>query len=153
MKFIADTMLGRLARWLRICGYDVVYSNTATDDEILRIALKEKRYLLTRDNLLYWRAGKWGALVPSSDIKEQLTWVEQHFSCKLEVKYTRCPVCNEQVVPVKLEDVEEKIPPKVKQFAKEFWMCPKCKRIYWEGSHRQKAELFLKKAKNKEKKK
>jgi uncharacterized protein len=142
MKFIADVMVGKLARWLRILGFDVVYSNKFEDDEIIRIAEAEDRLILTRDTGLISRRIKARWLFIASDhCREQLRQVIDTFSLREFHVFTRCVECNTPLNAVDKESVFEKVPPFVYLTQKRFAMCPSCNRVYWHGTH---AEEILK---------
>jgi len=139
MRFVADAMVGRLVRWLRISGYDTVYLKEAEDQEILRFARDEKRILLTRDRGLERRAAAVGVkhiFIAKNDIDAQL---KQMMAAGVEIKGTpvcaRCPGCNGKIGGVKKGDVEGKVPPGVFEKVEEFCKCLTCGKIYWEGGH------------------
>ena len=137
MRFIADMMLGRLARWLRLYGYDTLYG-IEDDEEIIRAALSEGRVILTRDSGLAERARKLGAeafLLRSNTLKEQVKELK-----RLGVEFkelfpanARCPKCNGPIRPASKEEVKGKVPPKVYELYDEFYICQNCGQIYWPG--------------------
>jgi hypothetical protein len=137
MRFIADMMLGRLARWLRLYGYDTLYG-VEDDDEILRVALAENRVLLTRDSGLAKRAEKFGVesiLLNSNSLEGQVGELKKH---GLEFRElfpanARCPKCNGQIRPVSKEDVRDRVPRAVYERYDEFYVCENCGQIYWQG--------------------
>jgi len=135
-KFIADDMLGKLAKWMRILGYDTVYYRTQIDNELIEQAQKEKRILLTRDIQL---SRNWlvpTLLIKEETIDEQLKQVIQRFNLEIEEGlFSRCPKCNTLLTEIKKEEIKEKIPEYVYQSYNEFWICPTCKRYYWAGTH------------------
>jgi len=141
MNILCDHMLGSLATWLRIFGFDTFYpSNTMTDDHILQIARDEKRLLLSRDHLLLQRAKK--ALIPvleiqTTNLSEQLRLVLQKIPIDEELFLTRCTLCNTPLHTIRKEDIKDKVPEKVYQTKESFWMCPTCKKYYWMGTHYQ----------------
>ncbi|AFK22330.1 Mut7-C RNAse domain-containing protein [Pyrococcus sp. ST04] len=137
MKFIADMMLGRLARWLRLYGYDTLYG-IKEDEEIVKIARKDGRIILTRDSGLVERAKKLGVkaiLIMSNSLEEQIRQLmdEGVEFGELFPENARCPKCNGVIVRVKKEDVAGKVPPKVYEAYDEFYMCTNCGQIYWPG--------------------
>lgn len=135
MKFICDEMLGTLAKWLRIIGYDTKYARGMKDEEIIEIAIKEDRIVLTRDKMLSRKAMK-GFYIEEKELEKQIERVVKKF--KLDVKkniFSRCTVCNIPVVKIERSKVEGKVPENVWKNNKEFWICPNCGRIYWMGSH------------------
>ena len=136
MKFICDEMLGTLAKWLRILGYDTVYVKNIDDEKIMEIAEKEKRVVLTRDRLLA-RKAKESLYIEERKLEKQIEKVFEHFNLKIEVDkiLSRCTICNVIVIPIKKEEIREKVPEHVWLNHEKFWICPKCKRVYWVGSH------------------
>ncbi|MCD6468067.1 MAG: Mut7-C RNAse domain-containing protein [Thermoplasmata archaeon] len=139
MKLLCDQMLGTLARWLRLLGFDVYYANEkTTDDEILDIAEKEKRVVISRDKQLVERAEKRrmpNIEVTSTDLDEQLKTVTSVYPVNNKTVLSRCSLCNTPLLKVKKEDVKGKVPSKVFDAHEEFWYCKKCDKIYWKGSH------------------
>jgi uncharacterized protein len=135
-RFIADVMVGKLARWLRVLGFDVAYSNKYQDDEIVRIAGAEKRIILTRDTGLAARRQIPSCLlIESGDYKAQIEQVLRTFALKEFNVFSRCLECNTPLQDVDKEAVFEKIPPYVYLTQERFAMCPSCGRIYWHGTH------------------
>ena len=140
MRFLADGMLGKLTRWLRILGCDVKYFNSLEDEELIDISIKEHRVLLTRDIELFKRAVSKGAIaffVEGRDEIEKLAEISEHFNVRLEidVENSRCPKCNAKIQPISKNEVKGKVPPATFRFHDEFWKCPQCGQIYWRGSH------------------
>jgi uncharacterized protein with PIN domain len=136
MKFIADVMVGKLARWLRILGFDVAYSNKYEDDEMIRIAEAENRVILTRDRALAARRMKIPCLLIASDhYKEQIRQVITAFSLADFKTFSRCIECNAELQSVDKEAVFERIPPFVYLTQERFAICPRCQRVYWHGTH------------------
>ncbi|AEK73868.1 hypothetical protein GQS_09875 [Thermococcus sp. 4557] len=137
MRFIADMMLGRLARWLRLYGYDTLYG-VEDDDEIIRAALREGRVILTRDSGLAGRAEKRGVgviLLSSNSLEGQ---VEELMRFGLEFRElfpanARCPKCNGLIRPVSKEEVKDRVPESVYERYDEFYVCENCGQIYWPG--------------------
>jgi len=135
MKFLCDHMLGTLAKWLRMLGFDTSYSPPIDDDELLKVAWREGRILLTRDK----NVGSFKEVkilnVESDDLDEQLGEVLK--ACNLEIKdpMSRCSLCNTLVREVKKEDCAGKVPQGVFERQDKFWFCDKCKKYYWAGSH------------------
>ena len=136
MKFIADVMVGRLARWLRVLGFDVVYSSQYDDDEIIRLANDEGRIILTRDTRLAARHRNGRCLLIESDnYKEQLRQVLACFDLKGFNVFSRCLECNRVLEDVDKETIFEKVPPYVYLTHERFARCPSCNRVYWHGTH------------------
>ena len=136
-RFVADAMLGRLAKWLRMMGYDVTFFNDVDDLVLLRHARAESRLLLTRDRALARRAGPLGVMVHSQTLEEQLRELAERGIIHGPRDETRCPVCNTLLIAVPREEVRERVPPYVFQTQEEFYECPDCCRIYWAGTHWQ----------------
>jgi uncharacterized protein len=137
-RFVADVMLGRLAKWLRIAGFDVLYSNKFSDDELIAISNLEKRVLLSRDTrLLIRKPVKDFIFLNSQDIQTQIRQVFDtlHISA-LSSPLTRCLSCNESLVDTPRESVYELVPPFVYKTQSHFKSCPKCGKIFWAGTHR-----------------
>jgi uncharacterized protein with PIN domain len=141
MKFIADCMLGKLAKWLRMMGFDTVYIYGAHDDELVRLAVREDRILLTRDHLLAERriVRNRCLFIKHSNTTDQLRQVVDELNLELsEAKMlTRCAVCNGEIWSVSRETVAEEIPPYVYRTQPEFGRCTSCGKAYWKGSHVQ----------------
>ena len=138
-RFIADAMLGKLAKWLRVLGVDVAYNPQATDDQLLRCAAQENRILLTRDRRLVGRRGahrRW--LIESDYYHEQVRQVVQRFGLKPGIHIlSRCLRCNTLLHPVERAVVAAgKVPPYVYASQTTFKHCSTCDRIYWGGTHR-----------------
>jgi uncharacterized protein with PIN domain len=141
-RFIADHMLGRLARWLRICGYDTVFSPAYDDADIVRIALREGRVILTRDRGLVARAAARNFIfIESQEHTEQLRQVFDALKLKPDVErvFTICPVCNRNVVAVAKDEVSGLVPPYVYLRQDVYSKCPGCRRIFWRGTHYERA--------------
>jgi hypothetical protein len=125
MRFAADSMLGKLARWLRLSGYDVTYlSEGLNDREILDLAAGEGRILLTRDSQLHRSAEKrWikAVLIESNHLVKQLRQLVRCAGVKLQEAplFSRCPLCNGEIA----------------QAEEGLWRCAECGKVYWEGRH------------------
>lgn len=141
VRFIADVMLGKLARWLRILGYDVEYEPNADDDELVARAVRDGRVLLTKDRHLVerWRRKlrQHGyLLLTSDDWREQLKETVAHFNLDIHNhRLTRCPDCNGVLEEVSKESVRYKVPFFVFSNHDRFAQCNRCGKIYWAGSH------------------
>lgn len=136
-RFSADAMLGRLARWLRVLGYDTVYQAHGPDAELVRQALREARLLLTRDRALVRQQPLDDILlVENSSPLLQLRQVVHHYALPWrEHLFSRCLLCNAELCPMAPQDVADGVPSYVCQTQQRFRCCPTCKRIYWEGTH------------------
>jgi uncharacterized protein with PIN domain len=135
IALLADGMLGRLAKWLRLLGYDTEYDNKASDLELARRARSEGRILLTRDRELAARRGLRTILIESQVLEEQVRQVEEELGPPPDSALTRCSVCNVVLTPAEREEVSDKVPPYVLRTQEEFRVCSSCGRVYWPGSH------------------
>jgi len=137
MIFAADCMLGRLARWLRVFGFDVLYFPRIEDGALLGVARREGRVLLTRDRgLLERTAGHSALFVASEKWEDQLVQVLEAFGLKDRLApHTRCLDCNAPLKPVPRERVRNLASPFVIEHGAAFALCPACGRLYWKGSH------------------
>jgi uncharacterized protein with PIN domain len=132
-------MLGTLAKWLRIYGFDTFYANsTISDDKIIIISKKENRCLITRDEELVFRCRRENINVihlKTVDLDEQLKIVLQDLEIDKDKILSRCIVCNSELSEIKKDKVTDKVPERVFQNHEKFWFCKKCDKIYWKGSH------------------
>jgi len=139
MKLLCDQMLGSLAKWLRIFGFDTFYANSEiTDQELLKIAEKENRTVITRDKELTQKARKRNVNVIQikiTDLEEQLNQVLNLIKVDKELLLTRCTICNSLIKKINKSDVKGKVPEKVFANKDEFWFCSNCNKFYWTGSH------------------
>lgn len=152
MRFIADGMLGKLTRWLRMLGHDVTYYRSLDDDKLVEVALSEKRVLLTRDHTLHKQAATRGVdavLVEAGDEAEKLADLAKRFGFKLEINLSisRCPKCNTTIEAVSKETVIGEIPEATSIYYDDFWKCPGCGQVYWQGAHWKRIEQTLEEAK------
>jgi hypothetical protein len=156
-RFLADAMLGRLARWLRILGYDAEYF-PGEDDELIRRARREGRLLLTRDTRLLRRRAAGARPVPGRDaerlpphlfiesdhVMEQLRQVVAALHLRPAAPPAhRCSCCNAVLEPRDKAQVLGLIPDFVWSHQQAFWACPRCQRIYWAGTHRRRMEEVI----------
>lgn len=146
VAFLCDHMLGTLAKWLRILGFDATYPQDLSDDGLLDLAKSEDRILLTRDKDLVGRRNVRSIYVSSDNLDEQVGQVLRDLNLEIESPLSRCPVCNEEVVAVPREEVSGKVPEGVYERQEEFWSCPACGRYFWQGTHwdrmREKIERY-----------
>ena len=137
VRFLADAMLGRLARWLRILGFDCAYESEGDDEDLVRRAQQEERILLTRDQRLPedWRLSGIH-LIGSEDLREQLREVLDRFDLRAAVRlFSRCNECNHPLREAPESELAERVPPHALASHDRFLECPTCRRVYWEGSH------------------
>lgn len=138
-RFLADVNLGKLARYLRMAGFDTAYRNDAGDAELIEQMLDENRTLLTRDReLLMHKVVEKGYLPRSDRPSEQLEEVLRRFSLFDKVDpYSRCPSCNGLLQSVDKEEILDQLEPLTKRHYEQFSQCPSCGQVYWAGSHRR----------------
>ncbi len=147
MKFIADVMLGKLARQLRLLGFDVLYDRTFADNEIIRISLEEGRMILTRDTALVKRPlAASHVFITDNDVRRQILQVLDSLVLE-EIPHplTRCSECNEPLAAISRTEAKDLVPAYVYENNEEFLACLKCGRIYWKGTHTRRMALPLKK--------
>lgn len=137
LKFILDVHLGRLAKYLRLCGFDSLFSQFFEDREIIETALSEKRIILTRDKqLLKDRRVTHGYWIRSQNHYEQLREVFVRFDLKDRMMlFARCISCNTLLEEVDKEDIKDRLLADTSRYFSKFTICPGCDRIFWEGSH------------------
>jgi uncharacterized protein len=134
-RFLADHMVGRLATWLRVLGYDTEYAGKLDDAAIAGQAQREDRIVLTRDRELARRKNIRALLICSEKIDEQLVEVLTAGAGPIEGGEARCPVCNGELADLPKAEAAERVPPYVRQTQERFWLCRRCGRIYWQGTH------------------
>ena len=139
-RFVVDVNLGRLARLIRVLGFDVWWSSDADDATLAHISLDEQRILLTRDRgLLKRRAITHGLFVHSQDPEEQTLEVIRRLDLRQRLApLTRCLHCNGKLAAVAKHEVVDQLEPLTRQYYEEFSRCAECGRIYWAGSHHAK---------------
>ncbi|MFW0859313.1 MAG: Mut7-C RNAse domain-containing protein [Dehalococcoidia bacterium] len=142
-KFIVDLNVGKLAKRLRMLGYDALFINGLDDNELVRIALKEGRVLLTRDTGILRRGvaftGKIKVvLIEADNVREQLRQVAEMLQLESgSDPFSLCLECNQPLIPRGREEVHDLVPPYVFRTQEQYMQCPGCNRIYWRGTHWQ----------------
>ena len=132
-RFVADHMLGSLARWLRMMGYDTVYDKALDDPAIAKLAREESRFIVTRDRELAKEAG---ALLIEADVLDlQLKAVTEKFGLKFHDDMIRCSACNGDLTDIPKDQAKDSVPEGALAANEKFWKCTKCGKIYWKGSH------------------
>jgi uncharacterized protein with PIN domain len=136
-RFVADTHLGKLARHLRMAGFDTLYGNDWDDDRIVALSNGERRTILTRDKgMLRRREVERGYFVRAVESEVQLAEVVRALQLEhLIAPFVRCRECNTLLEDVPREAVLDRLPEKVRAYYDRFKRCPGCLRIYWEGTH------------------
>ncbi len=146
--FLVDAMLGKLAKKLRLLGYDSLYSSSMEDDEVIRLAQNENRILVTKDALLSKKAEKLEIRtiqITKNDEMDQFLQInrkEKLGKITVSGSNSRCPVCNGKLEHTEKKDVSEKVPTGVFENINDFWKCTKCEKIYWEGTHIKNLQKF-----------
>src|SRR5690349_18252188 len=131
-KFIADVHLGKLARLLRILGFDTIYQNNFTFDELLKISREQDRILLSRKASLSKIHTVKTLVITVEDPTTQLEQVVKNFNLKNEIQpFSRCLVCNGVLEKVLKENINHLIEKNTKTYFDEFWQCQDCKQVYW----------------------
>ena len=142
-KFIVDANVGKLTKWLRLLGYDAIFFGGAQDGEMISTALREDRVILTRDtHILEWgvvKSGRVKALLINADHPDtQIRQVIRDLNLDVDGKrFTRCLECGESLRMVAKGDVKSRVPPYVFETQEQFLECPRCRRLYWRGTHWQ----------------
>lgn len=134
---LLDAMLGRLARWLRLMGYDARFIADTDDLVLVRVAKAESRLLLTRDGPLARRRGVQTLFIHSQDVNEQVAQVLREIGRPPEPVTPRCAGCNAPLESLSKEAARERVPPYVWRAHDSFTHCPECRRVYWKGTHWQ----------------
>jgi uncharacterized protein with PIN domain/sulfur carrier protein ThiS len=143
--FVLDTHLGKLARYLRVMGFDTAYRNDFDDAELAEISHAQDRILLTRDRRLLMRnLVQHGYCVRHLEPRQQVLEVIRRFKLKDDViPFLRCPHCNTPLEPVSKAAVLDRLEPLTKKHFEEFHICPNCRQIYWKGSHYERMLAFI----------
>lgn len=150
-KLIADCNVGKLAKWLRLMGYDSRLFNGSNDSQLVAIALAEGRVILSRDTQIMKRrviaSGKLKAILIQDDEPElQIRQVIDTLDLDSQLRpFTLCLECNQVLVERDKGEVKDLVPPYVYQTQNQFMQCPACQRIYWRGTHWQAMTKTLKK--------
>ncbi|MCK4403288.1 MAG: Mut7-C RNAse domain-containing protein [Dehalococcoidia bacterium] len=143
IKFIADSNAGKLARWLRMIGYDTLLFTEKDDSKLIKIALKESRVILTKDTQIIKRRlitnGKLKAIfIKHDDPKAQLQQTVKTLKLDYHFKpFSLCLECNQALIPRSKDEVQSLVPSYVFKTQKQYMECPSCHRIYWQGTHWQ----------------
>ena len=141
IKFLADRMLGKLVKWLRILGYDTSYPSFNNDLSLILTARQEGRILLTRDvNLIKRRSICDYLFIKDDHWEEQLAGIIKGLKLKIDLNskiFSRCSLCNTPTIDVDKKEVKKFVPPYVFLTQNRFVYCPSCKKYYWRGTHWQ----------------
>ncbi len=139
-RFVVDINVGRLAKWLRVMGYDTLFPREGGDNGLVRIALREDRVLVTRDaGFSRRRAVRQGQMrvvqIVDDDLRGQLRQLVRELKLDLQAGFSRCVLCNELLIFAAKAEVADRVPPYVYQNQQSFMECPRCCRVYWRGTH------------------
>jgi hypothetical protein len=149
MKFILTKELGRLAKWLRILGYDSKFYREDNLSTLVIIALREERLILTRNSRISRFPGPRIVKIHYDFVHKQIKQLMQQLKLEPRPKemFTRCTICNIELREISKIRVKNKVPEYVYQTQKDFMLCPQCKRVYWQGTHWGNVRRYLKKIK------
>jgi uncharacterized protein with PIN domain len=143
VKFIADNNVGKLARWLRLIGYDTLLFKLKDDSQMIKTALSENRVILTKDTQFMKRRlvtnGKLKTtLIRQDDPKLQVQEVVKTLNLNYHFKpFSLCLECNRALIARDKEEVQNLVPARVLETQTQYTQCPSCHRIYWQGTHWQ----------------
>ena len=142
-RFIVDHNVGKLAKWLRLMGYDTLFFKGSSDSQMIAMAMAENRVILTRDTQIMRRRvvanGRLKAiLIQSDEPEQQMRQVMDtlRLDCQFQ-PFSICLECNQPLVERSREQVKDQVPPYVFQTQSQYMECPACHRIYWRGTHWQ----------------
>lgn len=126
-------MLGNVSKWLRILGYETLFFKTPSDETLLKLSQESNRILLTSDKELFKKAKSMNIntifINPNLSLKEKLIKVFKESNLQPQLNSTRCTVCGSELNKIEIKDLEELL------FTSDFWVCNKCGKLYWRGSH------------------
>jgi uncharacterized protein with PIN domain len=144
-RFVADAMLGKLARWLRLLGFDCTYDSAIADADLVQQGITQERIILTRDRALadeWWVSGI--HIVEAEKLRDQLAEVLMHFQLSEEIRLlSRCAECNHPLHRTDPALIRDRVPVRVWRTQDAFSTCPECERVYWEGSHARRIQRFV----------
>jgi uncharacterized protein with PIN domain len=132
-RFVADHMLGSLARWLRIMGYDTVYDKSLDDAGIASLARAESRFILTRDREVAKEPG--ALMIEADDLDLQIKAIAEKYGLKFHDDLIRCSACNGELADLDKAQAKESVPEGAFANNEKFWKCSKCGKVYWKGTH------------------
>jgi len=144
-NFVLDVHLGRLAAYLRMLGFDTFYRSCFDDVEIAAVSAEEGRVLLTRDRGLLKRGNvTQGYWLRETDSRRQAAEIVARYALARAIRpFTRCMACNEKLVDVPKALILDRLPPRTAALYDEFRQCPRCRRVYWKGSHYRRMEQWI----------
>jgi len=153
IKFLVDCMLGKLAKWLRIFGYDTIHDSVLKNPVLIFTARKEGRILLTRNTQLIKKRNLGDFLFIKSNFwDEQLIQIIKELNLIFQLDsslFSRCTICNSKTIKVEKNIVQNHVPPYVFKNNDEFVFCPFCHKYYWKGTHWQRMDQTIREIKEK----
>ena len=144
-------MLGNLARRLRVLGYDSKYESSIEDSDLIKMADKQRRIIITKDENLSKNAEKLGittVLIRGNDEVEQIVQVATKINIPnfaIDSNSSKCVDCNGKIEYIDKIRIMDKVPPRIYERQEKFWICRDCKKLYWEGTHFEKLQEFVQK--------
>ena len=141
LTFFVDAMLGNIAKKLRLMGFDTNYSADIEDAELINLAKRDDRIIISKDEELIQKAVKYGLkniFIKSEEEIDQFREIKKKLNLptiKINGDKARCPKCNSQTQPISKKNIPKKIPIKVLEHNEKFWKCNYCDQIFWEGTH------------------
>ena len=146
MKFILTKEVGRLARWLRILGFDAVYYREDNTARVLLLALREERIVVTRNKLLFDKISAKAVYLREERVEAQLKAMIGKLKILIdeEKMFSRCVLCNKALTAVDKQSIKERVPAYVYKTQDAFMECSLCRRVYWPGTHWGKIKKALK---------
>jgi uncharacterized protein with PIN domain len=148
-KFFVDAMLGNIAKKLRLMGFDSRYLSDIEDDELIKLAKNDKRFIISRDGDLIRKALKIGIKSIFIENKEEIEQFREIIKklnmkiIKINGEIARCPKCNSKTQSIVKKNIHKKIPIKVLEYNDKFWECKICDQIFWEGTHIKELQKFV----------
>ncbi len=148
LKFAVTEESARLARWLRLMGYDARLLPSANRSAVILCAYNEGRILLTRNWYFPQRPSPRTIHLRSERVEEQIRQLtaELGLGARPEAMFSRCSRCNAEVVPVEKALVKAQVPPYVYQTQEQLYQCPSCRKLFWAGTHQHRIREFLRRA-------
>jgi len=147
LKFLVDENCLQLAKWLRFYGLDAIDARDLSTLNASDKAIRDDRILITRNQELWHMHPGQVICLYTNDLREQIKAVFEKLELPDESQwFSRCVLCNQTLEPLPADEVKDelRIPKRIKENKKEFWRCPNCRRLYWEGSHFDRTQGFLK---------
>jgi uncharacterized protein with PIN domain len=149
-RFVLDVHLHKLAKKMRLFGFDVDYAKERDDHVLAQISQEQRRILLTRDRHLLMRGNvSHGLYVRNIEPQKQIIEILGRLDLFGDINpFTRCLICNNLIRPLPREDMPDdlwrQIPLGVSQWCREYYFCPRCRKVYWQGSHYERLQAFIK---------